>query len=86
MATYLIGDLHGQYSEFERLLIGAGLCNENLKWSGGTDHLWLMCDFFDRGASGIKCIELTMRLQQEAHVSPAPIVRAPTADLPAPHS
>ena len=47
-------------------MIGAGLCNENLKWSGGTDHLWLMCDFFDRGASGTKCIELTMRLQQEA--------------------
>ena len=66
MATYLIGDLHGHYSDFERLLIGAGLCNENLEWSGGTNHLWLMGDFFDRGASGIKCIELTMRLQQEA--------------------
>ena len=48
MATYLIGDLHGQYSEFERLLIGAGLCNENLKWSGGTDHLWLMEAEFNR--------------------------------------
>ena len=66
MATYLIGDLHGQYREFERLLIGAGLCNQNLQWSGGTDHLWLMGDFFDRGASGIKCIELVMRLQREA--------------------
>lgn len=69
MATYLIGDLHGQYIEYERLLIGAGLCNENLQWSGGTDHLWLMGDFFDRGASGIKCIELTMRLQQEAQAN-----------------
>jgi len=68
MATYLIGDLHGHYRDFERLLIGAGLCNENLEWTGGTNHLWLMGDFFDRGASGIKCIELTMRLQQEALV------------------
>ncbi len=66
MATYLIGDLHGHYRDFERLLIESGLCNENLKWTGGTDHLWLMGDFFDRGASGIKCIDLTMRLQQEA--------------------
>ena len=66
MATYLIGDLHGHYIEFERLLIGAGLCNKDLTWSGGGDHLWLMGDFFDRGASGIKCLELTMRLQQEA--------------------
>jgi hypothetical protein len=24
-----------------------------------------MGDFFDRGASGIKCIELTMRLQHD---------------------
>ena len=58
MATYLIGDLHGQYSEFERLLIGAGLCNENLKWSGGTDHLWLMGDFFDRGAPALNASNL----------------------------
>ena len=47
-------------------MIGAGLCDENLKWSGGTDHLWLSGDFVDRGASGIKCIELTMRLKREA--------------------
>ena len=66
MATYLIGDLRGQCIEFERLLIGAGLCSENLKWTGGNDQLWLMDDFFDRGASGIKSIELTMRLQREA--------------------
>ena len=39
MTTYLIGDLHGQYIESERQLIGAGLCSENLKRTGGNDQL-----------------------------------------------
>ncbi len=66
MSTYLIGDLHGHYRDYERLLISAGLCDENLQLSGGQSSLWLMGDFFDRGASGIRCMDLTIRLQQEA--------------------
>lgn len=66
MSTYIIGDLHGHYRDYERLLKDAGLCDDKLDWSGGTDTLWLMGDFFDRGASGIKCLELTMALQKKA--------------------
>jgi hypothetical protein len=66
MATFLIGDLHGHYRDFERLLIGAGLCDKQLNWTGGSDSLWLMGDFFDRGASGIKCLDLTIKLQGQA--------------------
>ena len=51
MSTYIIGDLHGRYRDYERLLQTAGLCDENLDWTGGSDTLWLMGDFFDRGAS-----------------------------------
>lgn len=66
MATYLIGDLHGHYRDYERLLVSSGLCDEQLSWTGGRNRLWLMGDFFDRGASGVKCVDLTMRLQREA--------------------
>ena len=66
MTTHLIGDLHGHYRDYQRLLISAGLVDESLNWSGEDANLWLMGDFFDRGASGIKCIDLTMKLQQQA--------------------
>lgn len=64
--TYIIGDLHGHYRDYERLLISSGLCDQTLAWTGGDASLWLMGDFFDRGASGIRCLDLTMRLQREA--------------------
>ena len=66
MSTYLIGDLHGHYRDYERLLISAGLCDEHLNWTGEDSKLWLMGDFFDRGASGVRCMDLTIRLQREA--------------------
>ncbi len=66
MATYLIGDLHGQYRDYERLLQASNLCDADLNWTGGSHALWLMGDLFDRGASGLRCIDLTMKLQQQA--------------------
>jgi hypothetical protein len=68
MSTYIIGDLHGHYRDYERLLIESGLCSDDLEWTGGTNRLWLIGDFFDRGASGVKCVELTMSLQKKAAV------------------
>lgn len=66
MSTYVIGDLHGHSRDFERLLQESGLCDGDLNWSGGESSLWLMGDFFDRGASGVRCVELTMKLQHQA--------------------
>ncbi len=66
MSTYIIGDLHGHYRDYQRLLKSTGLCDENLQWTGGEHHLWLIGDFFDRGASGINCVNLTMSLQEGA--------------------
>ncbi len=66
MATHLIGDLHGHYRDFVRLLQESNLADDSLQWTGGTDTLWLMGDFFDRGASGVKCVELCMSLQKQA--------------------
>lgn len=66
MATYIIGDLHGYHDVYLRLLEDAGLADSRGNWTGGTHALWLIGDLFDRGPSGIGCVELTMKLQEQA--------------------
>ena len=66
MAQYVIGDIHGQFASFCRLLQGAGLVDGTLAWAGGDAALLLMGDFFDRGPHGLAAVDLTMRLQAEA--------------------
>ncbi len=68
MTTFIIGDLHGYHEQYAGLLQDAGLCDEALNWIGGSHHLWLIGDFFDRGESGVKCIDITMNLQAQAMV------------------
>ena len=65
-AVYVIGDIHGHYDKFAELLQNAALIDQDLHWSGGTATLCCIGDFTDRGPDGISCIELAMRLQQEA--------------------
>ena len=70
MAQYVIGDIHGQFASFCRLLQGAGLVDGTLAWTGGDAALWLMGDFFGHsvhpGPHGLAAVDLTMRLQSEA--------------------
>ncbi|MCI0708778.1 MAG: serine/threonine protein phosphatase [Chloroflexi bacterium] len=66
MSTFVIGDLHGHYHEFASILLDAGLVDKDLNWTGGNHALWLMGDFFDRGPDGVSCVDLTMRLQEQA--------------------
>jgi hypothetical protein len=66
MATFVIGDLHGYYKDYRRLLVASGLCDTHGNWTGGSNHLWLIGDLVDRGEQGIDCIELTMSLQEQA--------------------
>lgn len=63
---FVIGDVHGQLDALIVLLRMAGLLDRHLFWSGGTDSLWFMGDFFDRGPDGIETVDLVMRLQMEA--------------------
>jgi len=65
-ALYVIGDIHGQREKLVTLLHDANLINEGLGWSGGTNRLWFLGDFFDRGDDGIGVVELVMRLQRES--------------------
>ena len=66
MDVFIIGDLHGHYEIFKRLLIQGAFCNDKLVWTGGKNHLWLIGDLFDRGPDGLACLDLTMHLQTMA--------------------
>ena len=66
----MIGDVHGQFASFCRLLQGAGLADGALAWTGGDAALFVMGDFFGHsthpGPLGVAAVDLTMRLQAEA--------------------
>jgi hypothetical protein len=64
--TFVIGDVHGQYEKFVRVLRDANLVTGDLHWSGNDSALWIIGDLVDRGPEGIKVIDLARRLQQEA--------------------
>lgn len=66
MAVSVIGDLHGYLDVYESLLQRGGFCDDSLGWTGGDRNLWLIGDLFDRGTRGLGCLDLTMKLQQEA--------------------
>jgi hypothetical protein len=68
-AVYVVGDLHGQFERLAALLSEADLVDENLAWNGGNASLVFMGDFFDRGPDGIDCLELVMRLREQAHLA-----------------
>jgi hypothetical protein len=73
-STFVIGDLHGQLDRTQALLRTAGLVDRRLAWSGGHATLCLIGDYCDRGPHGLRCIELVMRLQQEAVASGGRVV------------
>ncbi|MGI8586387.1 MAG: metallophosphoesterase [Chloroflexia bacterium] len=64
--TYVVGDVHGDYTRLVGLLKQARLVDERLRWLGGDSALWFMGDFFDRGEDGVAAVDLVMRLQREA--------------------
>ena len=66
MKHYAIGDIHGQFEAYARLLRRNGLADAALNWSGGDATLWLLGDFVDRGEGGSDAVELTIRLQEQA--------------------
>lgn len=61
-----IGDVHGAYSNLVAVLKNGGLVNEELRWVGGKTHLVQTGDVVDRGPDSRKCMDLLMRLQDDA--------------------
>jgi predicted MPP superfamily phosphohydrolase len=61
-----VGDLHGDYKNFVKILRGTKLIDRELRWKGGKTHLVQIGDIMDRGPDAKKIFELLMRLEKEA--------------------
>lgn len=61
-----VGDIHGAFDELTSILQETGLIDEELRWSGGDAIFVQTGDFTDRGPNVRRCMDLLMRLQQEA--------------------
>ena len=61
-----IGDVHGDYDAFARLLQAAGLIDENHDWAGGAAHLVQTGDVLDRGPDSRKVMDLLMKLEDQS--------------------
>ena len=71
----VIGDVHGQYEPFVRMLRHAGLINENLNWCGGRNRLVQMGDIFDRGPQPRQVDDLLDKIQRQANADQGEVIR-----------
>ena len=69
-----VGDVHGDYETFVRVLQQVGLLGEDLAWSGGETTLVQTGDFTDKGDDVRAVMDLLMRLQGEAAASGGEVV------------
>jgi hypothetical protein len=61
-----VGDVHGAYANFVKVLQLAGVVDQDVRWSAGKDHLVEVGDAIDRGTESRKVMDLLMRLEGEA--------------------
>ncbi len=61
-----VGDVHGDYEQFVKLLRGAGLLDAEDNWAGGKAHLVQTGDVPDRGARSRDVMDLLMKLEKQA--------------------
>jgi len=61
-----IGDLHGDYEQYLKVLVSAGLVNSRGKWVGGDAHLVQTGDVPDRGPSSRAIIGHLAGLKKQA--------------------
>jgi hypothetical protein len=61
-----VGDVHGGYERFVRLLAQAGLVDKDLNWTGGSAHLVQTGDVVDKGPHARKALDLLRKLEEEA--------------------
>ena len=61
-----IGDLHGDYEQYIKVMRSAGLLDNKDKWSGGKTHLVQTGDITDRGADSRKIIDHIVKLAKQA--------------------
>lgn len=70
-----IGDVHGQYDSFVRILRHAGLVDEQLNWAGGANYMLQIGDIFDRGPQPRMVDDLLDKLQRQAGDTEGEVIR-----------
>jgi len=61
-----VGDLHGDYKNFVRILRGTKLVDRELRWRADKTHLVQIGDIMDRGPDAKRIFDLLIRLEKEA--------------------
>ena len=61
-----IGDLHGDYEQYIRVMQSAGLLDKKGNWSGGKTHMVQTGDVTDRGPDSRKIIDHLVKLAKQA--------------------
>lgn len=61
-----IGDIHGEFDGFKRILQAAGLTDASGKWSGGRTQFIQTGDYTDRGEGTKQVLDLLMALEPQA--------------------
>lgn len=64
-----IGDLHGDYQQFRKVMLMTKLIDENGSWIGGRTHLVQTGDLVDRGPDSLKIIRELQVLEKAARKS-----------------
>ena len=65
----VIGDLHGDYENFEKIIKGTGLVDGGLHWKAGDTHLVQTGDIMDRGPNAKEILDVLMALEREAEAA-----------------
>lgn len=62
----VVGDVHGDYEQFVRVLRDAGVIDKRTRWRGGKTHLVQIGDLPDRGPDTDRVIRMLKRLEKQA--------------------
>jgi hypothetical protein len=62
----VISDIEGNFGAFKKLLLAAGVINEQYDWTFGKGHLLLIGDFVDRGFQQTEVLWLIYALEDKA--------------------
>jgi hypothetical protein len=61
-----VGDVHGDFTQFVKVLRAAGVIDANDNWIAGKTHLVQIGDVLDRGPDSRKAMDLLMKLEAQA--------------------
>lgn len=65
----VVGDLHGDFRNFVKILKGTRVVDKNLHWIGGRIHLVQTGDIMDRGPEARRIFDLLLNLEREAEAA-----------------